>query len=124
MAPLALEPKLSAMGSEQLQVRLQEWQTQQDLQKVHKTKSRLQQRNLELREQLDRIYEEEHLHEIQHSQQLEHIIQTSVAQPIQADTFPNQGLTMIVHHDQQQVLPSSSYVTISPSTSPVVDTIM
>ena len=109
------------MGSEQLRVRLQEWQTQQDLQKFYKTKSHLQQRNLELREQLDRIYEEEHIHEIQHSQHMERIMQASAVQSIHADTFHNQELTMIVNHDQQEVLPPSSYVTISPSTSPFME---
>ena len=107
MAPLALEPELSAMGSDQLRLRLQEWQAQQDFQKGHKAQNLLQQRNLELRNQLDHIYEQEHLSECHHLQQMERIFNSPKAQ---AGSLHNQG-------DQQVLLPLL-FPTIPPSMSP------
>ena len=110
MAPFALEPKLSAVGSEQLRLRLQKWQAEQDLQRSYKTHRRLQQRNIELREQLDCMYEDEQMHEYHHLKQMEHLYRTSIAGPGQEASVPISGVTMdtvFIHHAQQQPVSTS-----------------
>ena len=73
MSPLALEPQFSQFGSEQLRLRLLEWQAEQDLHKRKTTKDRLHQKNIQLKEQLDIVYEEEQQYERHHLQELEQL---------------------------------------------------
>ena len=96
IVPSILEPELSAVGKEKLELRLQEWQAQQDLQKWKKTQHRLHQINLELREQLDNMYEEEHRDEQHHRQQLEHLSMATVPQPVQLDPY-SCSVTPVTH---------------------------
>ena len=96
IVPSILEPELSAVGKEKLELRLQEWQAQQDLQKWKKTQHRLHQRNLELREQLDTMYEEKHRDEQYHKQQLGHLSMTTVPQPVQLDLYSH-SFTPLTH---------------------------
>ena len=66
IVPSVLEPELSAVGKEKLELRLQEWQAKQDQLKWKKTGHRLHQKNIDLKAQLDHMYEEEHRHEQHH----------------------------------------------------------
>ena len=73
MSPLALEPEFSQFGSEQLRLRLLEWQAEQDHHKRSNTKDRLHQKNIQLKEQLDIVYEEEQKYERHHLQEMEQL---------------------------------------------------
>ena len=73
MSPLALEPEFSQFGSAQLRLRLLEWQSEQDHNKRTTTKERLHQKNIQLKEQLDNVYEEEQQYERRHLQELEQL---------------------------------------------------
>ena len=86
--PQVLEPELSVVGREQLELRLQEWQAQQDLSKWKKTQHRLHQRNLELKEELNQIYQEEQRHEQHHMEELRHFTKSTAAAP-QLDQCPS-----------------------------------
>ena len=86
--PQVLEPELSVVGREQLELRLQEWQAQQDLSKWKKTQHRLHQKNLELREELNQIYQEEQRHEQHHMEELQHFTKSTAAAP-QLDQCPS-----------------------------------
>ena len=73
MSPLALEPQFSQFGSEQLRLRLLEWQAEQDIHKRKTTKEKLHMKNIQLKEQLDIVYEEEQQYERHHRQELEQL---------------------------------------------------
>ena len=73
MSPLALEPQFSQFGSEQVRLRLLEWQAEQDLHKRKTTKEKLHLKNIQLKEQLDIVYEEEQQYERHHLQELEQL---------------------------------------------------
>ena len=73
MSPLALEPEFSQFGSEQLRLRLLEWQSEQDHHKRMTTKERLHQKNIQLKDQLDIVYEEEQQYELRHLQDMEQL---------------------------------------------------
>ena len=100
--PMEIEPELSAVGKEKLALRLQEWQSQQDLHKWKKTQHRFLQRNIELREQLDHIYEEELRHNQHHKQQLDHLTMST------ASPQPTRTLSPVI--SQALKCPSNSIV--------------
>ena len=95
MYTFALYPELSDIGTEKVQLRLQEWQSKQDLQKHQTTLHRLQLRNLELREQLECMYEEEQTHEHHHLRKMENLYRTSAAQSVLVASFHNEGAAVV-----------------------------